>query len=56
MEANVQLRSRLSSAASTALEDVNIANNGLLSSIECKVSFPHFIFHTELQTKNTCYL
>ncbi|XP_039128668.1 kinesin-like protein KIN-5A [Dioscorea cayenensis subsp. rotundata] len=41
MEANVQLRSRLSSAASTALEDVNIANNGLLSSIESSLKLDH---------------
>ena len=34
MEANQILRARFSSAVSTALEDVNIANKDLLSSID----------------------
>ena len=36
MEANQILRARFSSAVSTALEDVDIANKDLLSSIDCQ--------------------
>ncbi|RWW10163.1 hypothetical protein GW17_00026305 [Ensete ventricosum] len=35
LEANQLLRSRLFSAASTTLEDINVANKDLHSSIEC---------------------
>lgn len=37
MEANLMLRARLSTAASTVLEDVDVANQSLLSSIDCKI-------------------
>ena len=36
MEANQLLRDKLSSAASTSLEDVNVASKSLLSSIDSK--------------------
>lgn len=41
MEANQMLRSRLSSAASTALEDVDVANKSLLSSIDYALKLDH---------------
>nr|XP_010937758.1 kinesin-like protein KIN-5A [Elaeis guineensis] len=41
MEANQLLRVKLSSAASATLEDVNIANKGLLSSIDCSLKLDH---------------
>lgn len=47
MEANKTLRDQFSSAVSTALEDIDVANKGLLSSIDSQYqissSFPvHF--------------
>lgn len=41
MEANQLLRDKLSSTASTALEDVNVASNGLLSSINSSLKLDH---------------
>ncbi|KAG1371623.1 Kinesin-like protein KIN-5A [Cocos nucifera] len=41
MEANQLLRAKLTSAASTTLEDVNIANKGLLTSINCSLKLDH---------------
>ncbi|KAJ0978494.1 hypothetical protein J5N97_013968 [Dioscorea zingiberensis] len=40
-EANQQLHSRLSSTASTTLEDVDVANNSLLSSIQYSLKLDH---------------
>ncbi|RWR95516.1 kinesin-like protein KIN-5D [Cinnamomum micranthum f. kanehirae] len=41
MEANLLLRARLSSAASTVLEDVDVANQSLLSSIDYALKLDH---------------
>ncbi|XP_038988983.1 LOW QUALITY PROTEIN: kinesin-like protein KIN-5A [Phoenix dactylifera] len=41
LEANQLLRARLSSAASTTLEDVDVANKALLSSIGCSLKLDH---------------
>ncbi|XP_058109930.1 kinesin-like protein KIN-5D [Magnolia sinica] len=41
MEANQVLRARLSSAASTALEDVDVANRSLLSAIDYSLKLDH---------------
>lgn len=41
MEANQNLRGRFSSAVSTALEDVDLANNNLLTSIDRQYLFAY---------------
>ncbi|XP_072961377.1 kinesin-like protein KIN-5A [Typha angustifolia] len=41
MEANRLLRAKLSSAVSATFEDVDIANKGLLSSIDCSLKLDH---------------
>ena len=39
MEANQLLRAKLSSTAATALQDVDVANEGLISSIDGEILF-----------------
>ena len=50
MEANQILRARFSSAVSTALEDVDIANKDLLSSIDRQ----YLILHACLRRFEVC--
>ncbi|KAH7667736.1 Plus-end-directed kinesin ATPase protein [Dioscorea alata] len=40
-EANQELQSRLSSAVSTTLEDVDVANKAILSSMQCSLKLDH---------------